>query len=200
MKDTHGDSHGEVPDHTTSAAALEEAVGMSIPDEHVGAFVAEVFEDAERSMTWQDVVDAMVAPEAREAWTELTEAEQVAEVLAMADDYDEEATALLAGIDIDGASPDEETVAAFEEARRLRRNADGFRDGVASAYDEDHVDDDGLVTAVERIEFDTRQIARREDELERVTAAYDFDFRPYGGTLMQVDDAPAGDPDIPETF
>lgn len=200
MTDTPGETDGDEQGRSTSAAALEAAVGMPIPDEHVGAFVAEVFEDAERSMTWQDVVDAMVAPEAREAWDDLTETQQVAEVLNVAANYDERAADALEAIEVDSAGPDDETKAAFREARRLRRNADGFRDGVASAYDEGHVDDEGLVTAIERIDFDSQRIARREDELERVTAAYDFDYRPYGGTLIQDDEAPARDPDVPETF
>ena len=48
-------------------------------------------------------------------------------------------------------------------------------------------------------------IAEREDELESVTAAYGFDYSPYGDTLFDEDkraDADEGgsDPDIPETF
>lgn len=184
----------------SSAASLEEAVGMEIPDEHVGAFVAEVFEDAERATTWTDIVDSMVAPEARDAWESLTSVEQAVEVLQMADDYDERAADLLAGIEVDSDDPDESTIAAFEEATRLRNNADAFRDGIAAAYDEGHIDDDGLVEAVETFGFDTETIARREDELERVTSVYDLDYRPYGGTLIQESEAPAADPDIPETF
>jgi len=184
----------------TSAGALEEAVGMEIPDEHVGAFVAEVFEDAERSTTWTDIVDSMVAPEARDAWEELSPVEQVVEVLAMADDYDERSADLLEGIDVDSDEPDDSVVAAFEEATRLRNNADAFRDGIASAYDEGHIDDEGLVAAIEDFGFDTETIARREDELDRVTAAYDLDYRPYGGTLIQESQTPKTNPDIPETF
>ena len=184
----------------TNAGALEEAVGMPIPDDHVGAFVAEVFEDTERSMDWADVVDAMVAPSAREEWNALDGDEQVAEVLEMASRYDERAADTLEGIEVDSDEPDAETREAFAEARRLRRNADGFRDGIASAYDTGHIDDDGLVAAIERVEFDTDEIARREDELERVTSAYDFDYRPYGGTLIQESETPTANPDIPETF
>lgn len=197
--ETEHDRH-EQGDKQSSAAALEEAVGMEIPDEHVGAFVAEVFEDAERATTWTDIVDSMVAPEAREAWEALSPTEQVVEVLEMADDYDERAADLLDGIEVDGDDPDESTVAAFEEATRLRNNADAFRDGIAAAYDEGHVGDEALVTAVESFGFDTETIARREDELERVTSVYDLDYRPYGGTLIQESEAPAADPEIPETF
>jgi hypothetical protein len=184
----------------SSAASLEEAVGIEIPDEHVGAFVAEVFEDAERATTWTDIVDSMVAPEARDAWEALAPVEQAVEVLEMADSYDERAADLLAGIEVDSDDPDESTIAAFEEATRLRNNADAFRDGIAAAYDEGHIDDDELVEAVESFGFDTDTIARREDELERVTSVYELDYRPYGGTLIQESEAPAADPDIPETF
>lgn len=185
---------------TDDAASLEEAVGMEIPDDYVGAFVAEVFEDAERATSWDDVVDSMVAPEARDSWESLTPVEQVIEVLTMADGYDERAADLLSDIDIDGSVPDEATRSAFEEATRLRNNADAFRNGVAAAYDAGRVDDDGLVEAVESFGFDTETIARREDELERVTSAYDLDYRPYGGTLIQERDGPTTDPEIPETF
>jgi hypothetical protein len=204
MHDTPSDtehSEGDNRDEST-AAGLEEAIGMPIPDEHVGAFVAEVFEDAERSTEWEDVVESMVAPEARDAWNDLDPVEQVQEVLAMADTYDRKAADALAAIEVSGGDPDPETEADFDEAKRLRRNADAFRDGVADAYDKGHVDDDELVRAVEGSEFDTDAIARREDELERVTSAYDFDYRPYGGTLMQdrEESSPDYDPDIPETF
>lgn len=185
---------------TDGAASPEEAVGMEIPDDYVGAFVAEVFEDAERATSWDDVVDSMVAPEARDTWESLTPVEQVIEVLKMADGYDERAADLLADVEIDGSVPDEATLSAFEEATRLRNNADAFRNGIATAYDEGHVDDDGLVEAVESFGFDTETIARREDELERVTSAYDLDYRPYGGTLVQERDGPTTDPEIPETF
>jgi len=184
----------------TGAASIEEAVGMQVPDEYVGAFVAEVFEDAERATSWDDVVDAMVAPDARDAWESLTPVEQVIEVLKMADSYDERAADLLSGIETIGNEPDEETVSTFEEATRLRDNADAVRNGIAAAYDEGYIDDDELVDAVESFGFDTDTIARREDELERVTSAYDLDYRPYGGTLIQESDEPAADPDVPETF
>ena len=173
---------------------------MEVPDEHVGAFVAEMFEDAERSTSWDDVVGSMVAPEARDAWDSLTPVEQVIEVLNMAHGYDERATDLLSKIDTIESDPDEETVSTFEEATRLRNNADAFRNGIAAAYDAGYIDDDELVDAVESFGFDTDTIARREDELERVTSAYDLDYRPYGGTLIQERDEPTADPDVPETF
>jgi hypothetical protein len=185
---------------TTGTASLEEAVGMEIPDDYVGAFVAEVFEDAERATSWDDVVESMVAPEARDAWESLSPVEQVIEVLKMADGYDERAADLLSEIEVDGGAPDKAAVSAFEEATRLRDNADAFRNGIATAYDEGHVDDDGLIEAVESFGFDTETIARREDELERVTSAYDLDYRPYGGTLIQERDGPTTDPEVPETF
>ncbi|WP_436927172.1 hypothetical protein [Halosimplex amylolyticum] len=180
------------------------AMGVPIPEKHVGAFVAEAFEDPERSTTWEDVVDAMVAPAARDAWDDLSAAAQTVEVLAQAAEYDRRATDELERIPTNKSEPTPDVRSAFEEARRLRRNADAFRDGIAAAYADGRIGDDELVSAVEESAFDTGQIARREDELERVTAAYDFDFRPYGGTLFdeeQVeDDADGHDPDIPETF
>lgn len=35
--------------------------------------------------------------------------------------------------------------------------------------------------------FDTRAVARRKAELERVTSVYGLDFRLYGGTLLEKD-------------
>jgi len=200
MPDTTDDPENAEQRGETSAASLEEAVGMEVPEEYVGAFVAEVFEDAERSTSWDDVVDSMVAPDARDAWESLSPVEQVIEVLKMADSYDERAADLLAGIELTSDTADEETLSTFEEATRLRDNADAFRNGIAAAYDEGYVDDDGLVDAVESFGFDTDTIARREDELERITSAYDLDYRPYGGTLIQERDEPRADPDVPETF
>ncbi|WP_436932632.1 hypothetical protein [Halosimplex halobium] len=183
----------------------EEARGVPIPDEHVGAFVAEAFEDAERSTTWAEVVDAMVAPAARDEWAELSAVEQAVEVLRQAAEYDRRATDELERIPTNRAEPTPEIRSSFEEAKRLRRNADAFRDGVATGYAEGRIDDEELVAAVERSEFDTTQIARREDALESVTAVYDFDYRPYGGTLFDEDQAAdeeggGPDPSIPETF
>ncbi|WP_135364022.1 hypothetical protein [Halosimplex halophilum] len=206
--DTETYSLDAQPDTTEGGAESsddEEAMGVPIPDEHVGAFVAEAFEDAERSTTWEEVVDAMVAPAAREEWAELSAVEQTVEVLRQAAEYDRRATDELERIPTNRAEPTPEIRSSFEEARRLRRNADAFRDGVAAAYAEGRIDDEELVAAVERSEFDTTQIARREDALESVTAVYDFDFRPYGGTLFDEDrtaDEEGGghDPDIPETF
>ncbi|WP_137284427.1 hypothetical protein [Halorussus salinisoli] len=161
-----------------------ESVGVSIPDEHVGAFVAEVFEDVERDTTWERVVSALVADEARSEWDALVPTEQVAAVLSAAADYDERAVGRLSGIPTDRGQPTPEIRDDFEEAMRCRRNADQFRDGVASAYADGVVGDDELVAAVEEGDFDTGVIAEREDELDRVANAYDFEFRPYGGTLM----------------
>jgi hypothetical protein len=200
MPEPIDDSRADEQGSEDGSASLEEAVGMEVPDEHVGAFVAEMFEDAERSTSWDDVVGSMVAPEARDAWDSLTPVEQVIEVLKMAHGYDERAADLLSKIDTIESDPDEETVSTFEEATRLRNNADAFRDGIAAAYDEGHIDDDELVDAVESFGFDTDTIAHREDELERVTSAYDLDYRPYGGTLIQEREEPNTDPDVPETF
>jgi copper chaperone CopZ len=195
---TDGDA-GDEPDPE------EEAMGVPIPDEHVGAFVAEAFEDPERSTAWDEVVDQMVAPAARDAWAELSAAEQTVEVLDKAAEYDRRAADELERIPTNKPEATPEIRSAFEEAKRLRRNADAFRDGVASAYQSGRIDDDELVGAVDESDFDTEQIAAREDELESVTAAYGFDYSPYGGTLFDEDKRPDGDeggpdPDIPETF
>ncbi|WP_459192016.1 hypothetical protein [Halosimplex sp. J119] len=188
----------------TDDPADDEAMGVPIPEEHVGAFVAEAFEDPERTTTWADVVDAMVAPDARDAWEDLSAAEQTVEVLRQAAEYDRRATDELERIPTNAAEPSPEIRSSFEEAKRLRRNADAFRDGIAAAYAEGRIDDDELFAAVQESAFDTGQIARREDELESVTSVYDFDYRPYGGTLFDEEDAAEGDgepdPDIPETF
>lgn len=188
-------------EHTT-AGKLDEVVGITIPDEHVGAFVAEVFEDAERSTTWHRVVDALVAPTARDAWDELAAVERTAEVLRSADRFDRHAAELLAGIDVTADALEGDVRETFDEATRLRRNADAFRDGVADAYAEGLLDDEQLVAAVEAVGFDTETIARREDELERVTSAYDFEYRPYGGTLVQGSDKQTAQPGRrgPEAF
>lgn len=182
-----GDDAGE-----RSNASLDESLGVSIPDEHVGAFVAEAFEDPERSTSWAEAVDAMVAPDVRGAWDDLSPRERAAEVLSKAAAYDRRAVDRLDGVPLD---PDREAVPdAVREALRCRRNADAFRDAVADAYGEGRLDDDDLVAAVDAADFETATIARREDLLERVTEAYDVDFRPYGGTLMDADDGP--DPDV----
>lgn len=171
-----------------------ESLGISVPDEHVGAFVAEVFEDVERKTTWEQVVGELVADEAREEWDALTMTEQVTEVLSAADDYDERAVEYLTGISTDRGSPTDEIRQQFEEAMRCRQCADQFRDGVAAAYANDLLGDEEFVTVVEESDFDTNRIAEREDELDRVANAFDFEFRPYGGTLMTDEDG-EGDED-----
>ncbi|WP_435181145.1 hypothetical protein [Halorussus sp. AFM4] len=176
-----------------SGGTATESLGVSIPDEHVGAFVAEAFEDVERDTTWEEVVDALVAPEARDAWADLPPTERVVEVLSAAADYDRRAADRLAAIPTDRGRPTPEIREEFDEATRCRRNADRFRDGVAAAYADGVVDDDELVAAVERAGFDTAVIAEREDELDRVASAYDFEFRPYGGTLMHDGDDEEGE-------
>ncbi|WP_135822804.1 hypothetical protein [Halostella litorea] len=179
----HGHS-GRVTDGDETGGGLEESLGVTIPDEHVGAFVAQAFEDVERDTTWGEAVDAVVAEEALDAWAELSPREQVVELLKMADSFDERAVEELNAIPVDRGSPTDEMRERFEEAKRLRRNADVLRDGIAAAYDEGYVGDDELVDAVESFGFDTATIAEREDSLDAVANAYDLDFRAYGGTLM----------------
>ncbi|NEU55535.1 aldehyde dehydrogenase [Halorussus sp. MSC15.2] len=115
-----------------SGQASNESLGVSIPDEHVGAFVAEVFEDVERKTTWNQIVSSLVAEDARDEWEALTPSEQVAAVLSTATDYDERATDRLAGIPTDRGKPTPEIREEFDEAMRCRGNADTFRDGVAA--------------------------------------------------------------------
>jgi hypothetical protein len=188
----HGhDGHsGRVTDGDRSGdAGLEESLVVSIPDEHVGAFVAQAFEDVERDTTWGD---AVVAEEAGDAWQSLSPREQVVELLQMADGFDERAVEELNRIPLDRGSATDEMRERFEEAKRLRRNADVLRDGIAAAYDEGYVGDEELVDAVESFGFDTATVAEREDSLDAVANAYDLDFRVYGGTLLtdrETDDA-----------
>lgn len=183
--DRAGDPGDEPPD-----TPLDESVGVTIPEEHVGAFVAQAFEDVERDTDWADVVDALVSPAAREDWRALDPAEQVAEVLRTAGDYDERAADALEAVSTDMGSlaPDDEE--RWAEATRLRRNADILRDGVADAYATGRVDDEQLVAAVEAADFDTGTVARREEAVERVANAFALDFRPYGGTLFDGDREP----------
>jgi hypothetical protein len=177
---------------TDTDTSTDESLAVSIPDEHAGAFVAEVFEDAERSTTWEDAVDAMVAPSARDAWAELSPREQVIEVLQKADEYDERAAELLEDVPLRGSDPSPETRETFEDALRIRRNADVLRDGIADAYASGVIDGDELEAAVEAVGYDTETIARREDVLEDVASVYELDFRPYGGTLIQEEGDDAG--------
>lgn len=169
-------------------ADAERATGVTVPADHVAAFVAEVFEDAERDTDYAAVVDRVVASEARDAWAALSPRERVAELLGMADDYDQRALDHLRAIPVDRRTDvDDATVAErYEEALRLRRNADVVRDAVAAAYAEGRVDDGELVAAVESHGFDTGTVAAREDRLETVAEVHDLDFRPYGGTLMDA--------------
>lgn len=163
-------------------------LGLPVPEEYVGAFVAEVFEDVERSTTWTEAVDALVAGDARSDWEALSSVEQVVAVLDAAASFDERAVQALDGIPIDGETSGSDRH-DFEEARRFRRNADMLRNAIADAYSEDYVDDDQLVEAVERHGFETDTIAKREDLLESVAEAHGLEFRPYGGTLMDPPEA-----------
>jgi len=178
----------------------EDAVGMEIPDDHVGPFVAEVFEDAERDTDWADVVGELVAPDARDAWDALDPGEQVVEVLRAADDYDRSAIEALSSIPTDGSADAGTVEERFGEARRCRRNADTFRDGVADAYAAGYVDGESLVGAIETVGFDTDTIAEREQELERVANHFELDFQPYGGTLIEGDDRIGDQQTAPETW
>ncbi|WP_193570769.1 hypothetical protein [Halorubellus sp. JP-L1] len=182
----------EASDARSAGETLEDAVGVAIPDEHVGAFVAEAFEDAERDTTWADVVDAFVPPSAREAWNDLSTRDQATAVLDRAAGYDDDAIAAFESIPRSfGGDLDPE---ALDEALRCRRNADQFRDGVADAYGDGVLDDDALVGAVEDSAFDNELVARRERLLEEVDEYYDVDFRPYGGQLFDAEEGP--DPDV----
>lgn len=174
-------------------------VGLPVPDEYVGAFVAEVFEDVERSTTWEEAVDALVAAAARSAWDGLSPVEQVVAMLDAADGFDERGVETLEAIPLDGqdgASVRDE----YEEARRFRRNADMLRNGVADAYSSGHVDDDQLIQAVERHGFESDTIARREELLESIAETHGLEFRPYGGTLMEPPGTGAEDPAANATF
>lgn len=179
---------GDNPTADSDDGLAERSVGVTVPDDHVAAFVAEAFEDPERSTTWAEVVDEAVADEATAAWDALSVGEQVREVLAMADKFDERAVDRLAAIPTDRSEPTDRIDELFEEARRCRRNADRLRDGIADAYADGRVDDAELVDAVEGYEYETDTVAERERLLETVTEAYDYDFRPYGGTLMDDDE------------
>ncbi|QCW03842.1 hypothetical protein [Natrinema pallidum] len=171
-------------EHSAAGSSPEESLGVTIPDDHVGAFVAQAFEDVERSTEWTEAIDAVVDDDARDAWRSLSARKQVVELLTIADGFDEQATALLEEIPLDRGGLDDDLRERFEEAKRLRRNADILRDGIAAGYAEGRVSDDELVAAVEAFEFDTATIAAREDALDAVANAYDLEFRPYGGTLM----------------
>ena len=180
---------------TDGEGLADQSVGVTVPDEHVGAFVAQAFEDPERVTDWDDIVDDVVAADARDAWDALSSVEQVCELLAMADDYDERAVAHLEDVPLDRGEPTAQIDAAFEEAMRCRRNADRLRDAIASAYGDGRVDDDELVEAVETHGFETGVITQRERLVESVTETYGFDFRPYGGTLMDTSES---EPDVPD--
>ncbi|WP_435365184.1 hypothetical protein [Haloarchaeobius sp. DYHT-AS-18] len=193
-----GTTETETDSEPTEEASDTPSLGMTIPEEHVGAFVAEALDDPERSTEWRDVVDAMVAPSARDVWDTLSPTEQATEVLTKAAEYDRRATERF-----DDVSPtaDQETVQpVIDEGLRCRRNADTFRDGVAAAYSEGVLDDDALVEALRQSAFDTALIAEREDYLERLDSTFDIDFRPYGGTLMDDESGPAPTTEHGETW
>jgi len=177
---------------------LESSLGMTIPEDHVGAFVAEALEDPERATNWDDVVDTMVAPAARDAWAALSPVEQATEVLSKAAEFDRRAIEHFEAVPLDGDRREAET--DIDEGLRCRRNADTFRDGVAAAYGDGRLDDDGLVAALETAEFDTEVIAQREDLLERIDSVFEVEYSPYGGTLMDDDDGPEPETEHGETW
>jgi len=179
---------GAGSDDESGSGSVGERLGLTVPDDHVAAFVAEAFEDPELDVTWNDVVGEFVPADARDEWRELSTRNRVEEVLAAADGYDDRAVELLDQIPLDREEATADVEAPFDEAMRLRRNADAFRSAVADAHATGRIDDEGLVAAVEGYGFETDAIAEREDLVEAVTERYGFDFRPYGGTLMDTDD------------
>lgn len=193
----HDASHASDGEGTARSSA-ESSLGVRIPADHVGAFVAQALEDPERTTAWADVVDAMVSPAARDAWDDLGVVERAAEVLSKASEYDRRAIERFEAV-----PPDADPAAVrddLEEGLRCRRNADRFRDAVAAAYGEGRLDDDEIVAALETASFDTASIAEREDRLERLDGAFDLEYRPYGGTLMDEDDGPDAAIDHEETW
>jgi hypothetical protein len=176
--------------------ATDGSLAMDVPDEHVGAFVAEVFEDPEKDTDWADVVDAMVAPGALDAWAALSAREQVVETLRTASDYDDRAIDAFAAIPLDLDALPEREEERYRDGLRLRRNADVLRDGVAARYASGDLDDETLVEAVEAVEYDTDVVAARENALEAVAEAYDLSFRPYGGTLLERNDGERDEDDF----
>jgi hypothetical protein len=193
MTDDHdGRGSDEGASSGSESRVATESLGLSIPDDHVGAFVAEVFEDPERSTTWATAVDLMIDDGARDAWERLTPTERAIEMLRMATDYDERAIDTLEAIPISGETAPGDVRDRFDEATRCRRNADMLRNAIADAYATGILDDAALVTAVDENGFDTTRVARREGLLESVAEGYEFEFRPYGGTLVhESDDADA---------
>jgi hypothetical protein len=221
---------------TDRSTVATESLGVSIPDEHVGAFVAEVFEDPERSTTWAAAIDATIDDAARDAWDGLTPTEQATELLGMAIEFDDRAIEAFEAISVpdaddpgktggrrdpeqpggpgdpdhpgDRGDPEQpeppgemappssrgkrnrnvDVRERFETAARCRRNADALRNAIAHAYADDYLDDEALVAAVEANDFDTTRVARREQLVASVTETYDFDVRPYGGTLLHDSD------------
>jgi hypothetical protein len=177
--------------------AIESSLGITIPDDYVGAFVAEALEDPERATTWDDVVDTMVAPASRGAWADLSPVDQATEVLSKATEFDRQAIAHFEAVPLYGDDPAQPDI---DEGLRCRRNADTFRDGVADAYADGRLDDEDLVAALEASAFETEVIAQREDLLERIDSAFDVEYRPYGGTLMDDADGPDPETEHPETW
>lgn len=171
------------------ADATDRPMGIEIPQEHVGAFVAEVFTDVERNTSWSEVVNAIVHDDARGEWNDLPPRARLREALELADSFDQRCLAQLRSMPLQDATADgvEET---FREAMRYRRNADILRDAIADAYASGLVGDQDLVQAVETCGFTTERIEQRETKIEQVTKRFDLSFRPYGGKLMHPDGEP----------
>lgn len=178
------DGHSSDPASARGDDGSDAPVGVTVPADHLGAFVAEAFEDAERSTSWDETIDAVVPEEARGEWAALSVRKRVIELLDLADGFDRRAADLLESIPLDRGRPTGKIRERFAEAERLRRNADLLRNGIAAGYAEGRVGDEDLVAAIESFGFDTARIAEREDALDAVASAYDLDYRPYGGTLM----------------
>jgi len=173
-----------VTDVADPEEGAEDSIGLSVPEDHVGAFVAEAFEDVERDTAWPAVVDEVIADAARDAWADLDGTERVREMIELAAGYDERALERLEAVPVEPGDLGDDAEATLSDGLRCRRNADRLRDAVADAYDRGVVDDDGLVAAVESAEFDTATVAAREDRLDTLAELHEFEFRPYGGTLL----------------
>ncbi|WP_225334361.1 aldehyde dehydrogenase family protein [Halomicrobium urmianum] len=193
-----GDGDDGASDPGGSGGTLDSSLGVTVPDEHVGAFVAQALEDPERATTWDDVVDAMVAPAARDAWANLSRVERAAEILSKAADYDERAIERFEAVPLDAGEADVRD--GVDEGLRCRRNADTFRDGVAAAYGDGLLDDEAIVAALKQSAFETDLVGRREDLLERIDEVYDVEYCPYGGTLMDAEEGPEPETDHGETW
>lgn len=185
--------NGTTPDGPDAHGDDQAPVGIEIPENHIPAFVSEVLSDVERDTDWAEVVDRVIAPEAREEWEQLAPAQKVRNVLEIASDYDRRCLKELRSISITDATKDQARP-KFQEATRCRKNAEILRDAVASAHQEGRFDDDALVEGLEAANFSTDLIADREEKIDQITDRFGFDFRPYGGKLLHTDEESKGGP------